>query len=135
MSSLRPMRVAQKTAPAVCVLFVDDHAETVEAFAGYFRHSGLTVHTAVTGPEAVRLARALSPDVVVLDLSLPAMDGIEVMDVLRGSDETALAPIVVFSGAEAERYPRHRANAWVMKPCQPSDLLSVVQKMAEKAIA
>jgi len=56
------------------------------------------------------------------------MSGIEVMDALKSSDDTAGTSIVVFSGAASEKYPWHRADAWVMKPSDPSHLLAVVRK-------
>jgi CheY-like chemotaxis protein len=131
-SLVRSEAIATTARSGPCVLFVDDHADTVEGFATYFRSFGLIVHTAATGREALRLAQALRPDVVVLDLSIPDMDGIEVMDALRADDETAGTPIVVFTGAPPEKYPGHRANAWVSKPCFPTRLLDVVREVTSR---
>jgi len=71
-----------------CVLFVDDNDDTLEAFTLYLRNEGMTVYTATNGEEALRLARTLRPDVVVLDVNMPVMDGLETLRAIRAGPET-----------------------------------------------
>ena len=69
------------------VLVVDDEKPLAQMIATYLTRAGYDVATAHTGPEAVEAARAQAPDVVVLDLGLPGLDGIEVCRRIRGFSE------------------------------------------------
>jgi DNA-binding response OmpR family regulator len=116
----------------LCVLFVDDDADTLEAFALYLRNMGCAVHVAHSGRDALRLANVLRPDVVVLDVVMPKVDGISVMQALREQEGAGNMAIVLFSALPARRYPDHQADAWLEKPCQPSEMLEVVQRVARR---
>jgi len=124
--------VATHKARPCRVLFVEDDESTRDAFAQYLGDAGLTVHVAARGREAILVAREARPNVVVLDLWLPDVDGYSVIEVLRSDPDTAAVPVIVLTGAipEWERL-RGRAAAIVMKPCAPRELLSLIRLTAE----
>jgi len=114
------------------VLFVDDDQPTRDGYSVYLSGCGFDVLTASTGHEALRLAEAWQPHVVVLDLGLPDLDGWEVSRRLRASPQTADLAIVALTGADL---PHERASAMragcdrhLAKPCAPADLLDAIQR-------
>jgi two-component system OmpR family response regulator len=74
------------TDPEARLLVVDDEPNIVELLSASLRYAGFDVSTARSGPDAVRLARTLRPDLVVLDVMMPGMDGFEVVRKLRNED-------------------------------------------------
>src|SRR5688572_30190480 len=84
------------------VLVVDDEPKITQVVADYLRAASFTVSTATDGPAAVAAARAQPPDLVVLDLGLPGMDGLDVARELRRKSAT---PIIMLTarGEEADR--------------------------------
>jgi len=80
------------------VLYVEDHADTRDAIAELLRRAGYEVETAGNGNEALACAFARTPDVILLDLALPELDGAKLIEVLRSYLRLALLPIVVLSG-------------------------------------
>src|SRR5258706_4578733 len=77
------------------VLIVEDHPDQREMYASYFRVKGFRTLTASDGPSAIHAARAERPDVIVMDLGLPHIDGWEVTRRLKRDPATAHIPIVV----------------------------------------
>jgi CheY-like chemotaxis protein len=75
MSPAGPDRVDEDLPPPLRVLLVDDNADTVSSCRVFLKHRGLEVQTAPDGPYALEVARSLQPDVVLLDIDLPGMDG------------------------------------------------------------
>jgi two-component system KDP operon response regulator KdpE len=107
------------------VLVVDDEAPMRRALAANLRARGYDVDLAESGEQALELAARHHPDVVVLDLGLPGMDGLEVIDGLRGWTHV---PIVVLSarGSEADKVAALDAGAddYVAKPFGMDELLA-----------
>ncbi len=107
------------------VLVVDDEAPIQRALSANLRARGYEVHLAGTGEQALRLAASHHPDVVILDLGLPGIDGIEVIRGLRGWTRV---PIIVLSarGAEADKVTALDAGAddYVSKPFGMDELLA-----------
>lgn len=86
------------------LLVVDDSVEILDLLAGVFEQEGFAVDTANDGPSALVSCRAAPPDLVLLDLSLPGLDGFEVLRELKADARTADASVVVVSGSLAERH-------------------------------
>lgn len=107
------------------VLIVDDEAPIQRALSANLRARGYEVHLAGTGEQALQLAASLHPDVVILDLGLPGIDGIEVIYGLRGWTRV---PIIVLSarGAEPDKVTALDAGAddYVSKPFGMDELLA-----------
>lgn len=109
------------------ILIADDNTDMREMYEFYLNMSGYHVETAVNGRQAVVKALALSPDVIVLDLQMPQLDGWGAMRELRSHRKTATTPIIILTGHDFKEYLGHSAIAegatsFVMKPCLPERL-------------
>ncbi|MFL6061962.1 MAG: response regulator [Marmoricola sp.] len=118
------------------VLVVDDEPQLLRALGINLRARGYEVHPAATGAEALRVAAAHPPDVVILDLGLPDMDGTEVVQGLRGWTEV---PILVLSGRSdsGDKVEALDAGAddYVTKPFGMDELLARLRAMLRRGPA
>lgn len=118
------------------VLVVDDEPDALELVGFNLKKAGMDVVTAETGVEAIAKARALTPDLVVLDLMLPVMDGLEVCRKLKGEAQTAKIPVVMLTakGAEVDRILGLELGAddYVTKPFSPRELVLRVKKVLQR---
>ena len=113
------------------VLVVDDYEDTRELYAEYIRMSGIEVETAADGFEGIEKAIMLRPDVIVMDLSMPDLDGFETVRVLRGHERTRRIPVLALTGTMLESEGRARDegfSAFLRKPCLPQYLLHEVRR-------
>lgn len=115
------------------VLVVEDEPQILRTLAINLRARSYEVHTAATGAEALAVAAAYPPDLVVLDLGLPDLDGVEVIGVLRG---WTTAPILVLSGRtdSADKVDALDAGAddYVTKPFGMDELLARLRAMVRR---
>ena len=115
------------------ILVVDDYQDAREMYAEYLQFSGFRVAEARNGNEAVAQARSLKPDLILMDLSLPGMDGWEATRVLKADDETRRIPIVALTGhalaGASEGARKAGCDSFVTKPCLPDDLVVEVKRM------
>jgi len=88
--------------PPKRVLLVEDDRFLRRACEASLRQRGLTVVTAADGEEALRLARTEAPDLVLLDLLLPKLPGLEVLQTLKAEDATRAIPVLVLSNSSRE---------------------------------
>ncbi len=117
------------------VLVVDDEPTIVEVVARYMERAGYETRSAQDGPEALRLARLYRPDLVVLDVMLPGIDGIEVMKRLREGDGRPTAVILLTArGEESDRLVglRDGADDYVVKPFSPAELVARVDAVLRR---
>src|ERR1051325_6519433 len=84
------------------ILVVDDEVEAVELVEFNLRQAGFDVATAADGTEALRKARGQPPALIVLDVMLPEVDGLEVCKALRRDSATAAIPIIMLTARAAE---------------------------------
>ncbi len=119
------------------VLVVDDHADAREALKFLLEEDGHDVHTAGDGPTAIEQARIAPPEVLLLDIGLPGMDGYEVARALRAIPGCERASIVAVSGyGQAEDRARSRAAGFdqhLLKPVAANSLLEIVRRSVPKA--
>lgn len=116
------------------VLLADDRDTTREAYAGLLRSIGYTTYCARDGREACDLARDVLPDLIVMDLRMPVLDGWEATRILKSDPRTAHIPVAAFSAyADPEVInPRHAEcgfDAVWQKPFAPQQLLEMAERL------
>ena len=109
------------------ILIADDNADAREMYGFYLAMVGYMVAVARDGREAVKKARELHPDLVVMDLDMPDVDGWSAIRQLQADADTASIPIVVLTGHDLKAYLKPAALAagavsYLMKPCLPEQL-------------
>jgi two-component system, OmpR family, alkaline phosphatase synthesis response regulator PhoP len=118
------------------VLVVDDERQIATIAGDYLRHAGFAVITAGDGVEALALARSRRPDLVVLDLGLPRLDGLEVARALRVDGNV---PIIMLTARvdEADRLTGLETGAddYISKPFSPRELVARVRAVLRRADA
>lgn len=118
---------------APLILVVDDYQDAREMYAEYLQFSGFRVAEAKNGNEAVEQAMALKPDLILMDLSLPGMDGWEATRLLKADQTTRHIPIVALTGhalaGASEGARKAGCDSFVTKPCLPDDLVVEVRRM------
>lgn len=115
------------------VLVVDDYPDAREMYAEYLQFSGFDVIEAGNGMEAIERAADSAPDIILMDLSLPVMDGWEATRRLKADKSTADIPIVALTGHALagilEGAKKAGCDAFVTKPCLPEDLVKEIRKV------
>jgi len=115
------------------VLVVDDYPDAREMYAEYLQFSGFDVIEAGNGMEALERAADSAPDIILMDLSLPVMDGWEATRRLKADKATADIPIVALTGHALagilEGAKKAGCDAFVTKPCLPEDLVKEIRKV------
>jgi CheY-like chemotaxis protein len=109
------------------ILVVDDDADTVETMREILEEEGHTVLSAMNGKEALKRVHETKPDLVLLDLEMPEMDGRSFLDLLRREPALAGVQVVVLSGADDADH--HSAEA-VRKPLRLDTLLGLIRRLA-----
>ncbi len=118
------------------ILLVDDEPDILE-FLGYnLRKEGFSVHTALNGREAIELAKQTNPHLVILDVMMPEMDGIETCRELKKIPELS-ASIIAFLTARSEDYSQLAGfdaggDDYIAKPIKPSLLISRVKALLRR---
>jgi DNA-binding response OmpR family regulator len=119
------------------VLVVEDDKDIAELIAHYLQKAGYTVESLASGTAALARVKASAPDLVVLDLMLPGMDGLLVCQALRGDAATAEIPIIMLTarGEEADRIAGFELGAddYVTKPFSPRELTARVTALLRRA--
>jgi two-component system cell cycle response regulator DivK len=117
------------------VLIVDDFPDNREMYMQFLEFSGLRVAEAQNGLEALERAFALLPDVIVMDLSLPGLDGWEATRRLKADDRTRAIPVIALTGHALAGHSKGAmeagCDAFITKPCLPERLLEEIQAMFE----
>lgn len=120
------------------VLIVDDYADAREMYVEYLSVSGFRVAEAGDGQQAVELAKSLKPDVVLMDLSLPVLDGVEATRRIKADPDSKHALVVALTGhSEKEHTDQARAagaTSFIIKPCLPDDLVKEINRILSRAV-
>ena len=119
------------------VLIVEDDSDIAELVARYLDKAGFSTERAASGREALQTIAAKPPDLVILDLMLPHVDGLEVCRLVRASDATAAVPIIMLT-ARAEESERIvglelGADDYLAKPFSPNELVARVRALLRRA--
>jgi two-component system alkaline phosphatase synthesis response regulator PhoP len=118
--------MSKKSAPRV--LIVDDEADIVEILKYNLKKEGYDIRTASNGLEAVQMARLFFPQLILMDIMMPHMDGVEASRLIKENPDTAQA-YIIFLTARAEEYSEVAAfdvgaDDYIVKPIKPRALLS-----------
>lgn len=118
------------------ILIVDDEPDAIELITFNLQNAGFQVVTADDGAAALRKVRSAAPDLIVLDLMLPEIDGLEVCKLLRRDPATAAIPILMLT-AKASEVDRILglelgADDYVTKPFSPRELVLRIRKLLER---
>ena len=115
------------------VLVVEDYQDAREMYAAYLQFSGFRVAEATNGFEAIDKTLELMPDIILMDLALPKMDGWEATRRLKLDDRTRHIPVVALTGhalaGHAEGARQAGCDSFVTKPCLPDALVAEIQRM------
>jgi twitching motility two-component system response regulator PilH len=115
------------------VLVVEDSVTQREMITDLLKGSGLTVTVASDGVEALEQIQGHCPDLIVLDIVMPRMNGYEVCRRIKADPQTQNVPVVMCSskGEEFDRYwgMKQGADAYIAKPFQPTELVGTVKQL------
>jgi len=124
---------ARAAGPQPTVLVVDDIADIRELYAEYLRLSGFQTIMAAGGAEAVEKAAALRPAAIVMDLSMPEVDGCEATRRLKADRRTRDIPIIALTGYAGDHTKESALAAgcvtYLTKPCLPEALAAVIRRL------
>ena len=118
------------------VLVVDDEPTIADIASRYLRRAGYATRVAADGPAAVAAVDDERPDLVVLDLMLPGLDGLDVMRLIRGADRPAVPVILLTAkGEETDRIVglREGADDYMVKPFSPLELVARVDAVLRRS--
>jgi DNA-binding response OmpR family regulator len=114
------------------ILIVDDERDIVKALMIRLRSSGYDVITAFDGAQGVFMANKEIPDLVILDIRMPAGDGFSVVEKLKGSNRTHRIPVIILTGSPEtnaeEKAMGLGARFYIKKPYDPEELLDAVKR-------
>src|SRR5262252_5026214 len=123
----------KKKTRKLVVLLVDDYPDAREMYAEYLEFSGFDIVQAGNGAEAIERAHDSHPDVILMDLSLPVMDGWEATRRLKADDRTKKIPVLAVTGHALTGVSNEAKNAgcdgFITKPCLPEDLVAEIRKV------
>ena len=115
------------------VLLVDDYPDAREMYREYLQFTGFDVVEAANGLEALQRAVDTQPDIILMDLSLPVMDGWDATRRLKADPRTAAIPVVALTGHAvagiSEGAKAAGCDAFVTKPCLPDDLVTEIRRI------
>lgn len=118
------------------ILVVDDDAELVELVSFNLEQAGYAIGTASNGVEALKKARSLEPDLIVLDVMMPELDGFAVCEILRRDAATASIPIMMLTALSSELGRMaglgSGASDFLTKPFSPRLLIARIEDLLRK---
>ncbi len=119
------------------VLVVEDNEKNMKLFRDVLVATGHRTLEATTGGQAVELAAAHSPDLVLMDIQLPDIGGVEALGRLRGDARTASLPVVALTAqameGDRERFLAAGFDGYLSKPVNIADLIATVKRYCEGA--
>jgi CheY-like chemotaxis protein len=115
------------------ILLVEDYSDAREMYAAFLKVSGFRVVEAQNGVEAVEKGIRLRPDIILMDLALPRLDGWEATRRLKDDERTRDIPVIALTGhalaGHAERAHRAGCDSFIAKPCMPEALLVEIKRL------
>lgn len=125
-----------QTATAQTILLVEDNEDNRIIYATALRYAGYNVLEAVTGTQGVQQARANQPDLILMDISVPELDGWEATAVLKADPRTQRIPVVAVTAhalpGDEERSLQAGCDGYLAKPIPPATLIADVDRRLGK---
>lgn len=128
-----PTGVVKPVKPAPLVLIVDDNLDAREMYAMYLEHEGFRSAEAADGHSAIDLAKRDKPDLILMDATMPHLDGWEAARALKADDDTKRIPLIMLT---AHAFSEHRdraaavgADGFLAKPVLPDVLAREIRRM------
>lgn len=128
-----PPSIGKPVKPAPLVLIVDDNLDAREMYAMYLEHEGFRSTEAGDGRAAIDEAKRVKPDLILMDATMPQLDGWEAARLLKADPETKAIPLIMLT---AHAFAEHRdraaavgADGFLAKPVLPDDLAREIRKM------
>jgi len=113
------------------ILIVEDSDDVRQSYVRWFEAAGFKVFQARDGEHALEISRTLRPDVVLLDIELPGIDGYALAEKWQGDPRMAKVPLVVLSGRTGDEHEKRSQRAGCLialpKPCLPDMILAAVR--------
>ena len=113
------------------VLIVDDYKDSREMYDYFLSGSGFRVTQASDGHEALQKAIELQPDLIVMDISLPGMDGWETTRQLRARENTSQIPVIVLTAYDLVGALPEEFQGFLTKPCLPERMISEITRVLD----
>lgn len=117
----------QSRKPAPTILLVEDQEDTRKVYSIMLRHAGFRVVEAATGADAVERALADAPDLILMDMNLPMLDGWEAARRIKADDRASATPLLAFSAVVDSIADLRRESAlfdgFIAKPVSPAELV------------
>jgi two-component system, cell cycle response regulator DivK len=130
-------RAGVSPAPPPLVLIVDDYDDNREMYSSYLEFAGLRVAEAANGKDALTKTSELMPDLIVMDLSLPGIDGWQATRTIKQDPRTRHVLVLALTGHALEGASQGAKEAgcdgFLTKPCLPEDLCAEIQRMLSGA--
>ena len=125
--------MSQPDRPQRTILIVEDNEDNRIIYSTFLEHAGYRVIEAVTGPDGVARARADRPDLILMDISVPGMDGWEATKILKGDPETRPIKIIALTAHaladDRERSFQVGCDGYLAKPIEPKGVLAEVERL------
>jgi len=119
------------------ILVVDDEIQLIEMVQMRLEANGYDVVAANDGEEGIEKVKSENPDLIILDIMMPKMDGFEVCKILKNDPQYSKIPIIFLSARvqeeDLETGEENGADAFVKKPFETSDLLAKIKELLEKS--
>lgn len=127
--------ISSERAKGPIVLLVEDVVDVRSIFAEILVREGFGVIEASNGHEAIVWAHAVHPDAIVMDLSIPLLDGVEATRVLRSHDATRRIPVIALTGYPVDPPDRKEFEHVLTKPCVPEVLVQRLRAVLSRDAA
>jgi two-component system cell cycle response regulator DivK len=132
MSAQHPKDSSPKT-ETITVLLVEDNLHNRRIFSGILTHYGYSVVEAINGEEAVEKAQQIQPTIILMDLSLPVMDGWEATKRIKEIEELRQVPIIALTAhamaGDEDRAKEAGCDGYLSKPISPKKLVAEVDRI------
>jgi len=118
------------------IMIVDDNTYLIEGLMAILKRRDYQVMSAKEGGECLKLLKTITPDVILLDLTMEPMDGWEILEQIKGNPATRQIPVIIFSGREISAVEKQEYGTYVeeymLKPVNPKSLIETIERAVNR---